>query len=156
MKTLKSILIVAILLLLASNVFAQNRQKMQRPDFGPMMEMPIELIESLNLSDEQKIKLFDLRQEHAKEAQKMREIMRSGDMTPNAAREARNAIREKHDTQLKSILNDEQYSKVVEFRKERQENNREMRDNRGNMRDSTRGGMMQNRSDRPRGGQRVN
>ena len=156
MKTLKSILTFAILILLVSNVSAQNRQKMQRPDNGPMMEMPTELIESLNLTDEQKTKMFDLRQEHAKEAQKMREVMRSGDMSPNAARDARNSIREKHDAQLKSILNDEQYSKVVEFRKERQEKNREMRDNRGNMRDSTRGGMMQNRNDRPRYNQRIN
>lgn len=133
MKTLKSILTVAVLLLLVSNVSAQNRQKMQRPNNGPIMEMPTELIESLNLTDEQKTKLFDLRQEHAKEAQKMREVMRSGDMSPNSARDARATIREKHDTQLKSILNDDQYSKVVEFRKERQDKNRELRGERGNM-----------------------
>ena len=154
MKTIKSILTVAVLLLLVTNVSAQNRQKMQRPDNGPMMEMPTELIESLNLTDDQKIKLFDLRQEHAKEAQKMREVMRSGDMSPNAAQNARAAIREKHDTQLKSILNDDQYNKVVEFRKERQDKNREMRDGRGNMRDGQRGGMMPNQNDRPRNGQR--
>lgn len=156
MKTLKSILTFAILMLLVNNVSAQNRQQMQRPDNGPMMEIPTELIESLNLSDEQKTKMFNLRMEHAKEAQKMREVMRSGDMSPNAARDARTAIREKHDAQLKSILNDEQFSKVAEFRKERQENNRGMRDNRGNMRDGTRGGMMQNQNNRPRNNQRIN
>lgn len=155
MKTLKYILTFAVLLLMVSSVSAQNRQKMQRPDNGPMMEMPADLLESLNLSDDQKVKLFDLRQEHAKEAQKMREVMRSGDMSPNAARDARASIREKHDAQLKTILNDEQYAKIVAYRKQRQESNREMRDGRGNMRDGQRGGMMPNRNDRPRNGNRL-
>lgn len=152
MKTLKSLLVLAMLVLAATSAFAQPRP-MQR-GAGPDMELPAEFLALLNLTDAQKAQLFDLRVAHAKEAQAMREAFRSGDVAPNAMREMRQAIQAKHDNELKSILNDEQYKKMTEFRAERQEKMREARQDRPAR--GQRGGMMPRNGQRPSGGNRGN
>lgn len=128
MKTLKSLLVLAVLVLATTAVVAQPRP-MQRAA-GPDVELPAEFLASLNLTDAQKAQLFDLRVAHAKEAQAMREAFRSGDVAPNALREMRQAIQAKHDGELKSILNEDQYKKMTEYRAERHAKNRELRDGR--------------------------
>ncbi len=128
MKTLKSLLVLAVLVLATTAVVAQPRP-MQRGT-GPDMELPADFLASLNLNDAQKVQLFDLRVAHAKDAQVMRETFRSGDVSPNQMKELRDAMRAKHDNELKSILNEEQFKKMTEFRAERQANNRELRDGR--------------------------
>lgn len=151
MKNLKSLLLLTVLVLATTVVFAQPRP-MQR-GAGPDVELPAEFLTSLNLTDAQKAKLFDLRVAHAKEAQAMREAFRSGDVSPNAMREMRQSIQAKHDGELKSILNADQYKKMTEFRAQRQTSNREMRD--GRPARGQRGGMMPRNGQRP-GGNRGN
>jgi Spy/CpxP family protein refolding chaperone len=152
MKTLKSLLVLAVLVLATTTVVAQPRP-MQR-GAGPDVELPAEFLATLNLTDAQKAQLFDLRVAHAKESQAMREASRSGDVAPNALREMRQAIRAKHDNELKSILNDEQYKKMTEFRAERQEKMRELREDRPVR--GQRGANMPRNGQRPGGGNRGN
>lgn len=128
MKTIKSLLILAVLVLATTAVVAQPRP-MQR-GVGPDVELPAEFLASLNLTDAQKAQLFDLRVAHAKEAQAMRDEFRTGDVAPNTMREKREALWAKHDNELKSILNADQYKKMTEYRAERQAKNRELRDGR--------------------------
>jgi len=153
MKTLKSLLVLAVLVLATTAVVAQPRP-MQR-GAGPDVELPAEFLASLNLTDAQKAQLFDLRVAHAKDAQAMREAFRSGDVAPNTMREMRQSIQAKHDNELKSILNEEQFNKMTEFRAERQEKNRELREGRQGMR-GQRGGNMPRNGQRPGGGNRWN
>lgn len=152
MKTLKSLLVLFILVLTTTAVVAQPRP-MQR-GAGPDMELPAEFLASLNLTDAQKAQLFDLRVSHAKDAEKMRETFQSGDVSPNKMKELRDAMRAKHDNDLKAILNPEQFEKMVEFRNERQAKNRELREGRQGMR-GQRGGNMPRNGQRP-GGNRGN
>lgn len=152
MKNLKSLLVLAVLVLATTAVVAQPRH-MQRGG-GPDVELPAEFLATLNLTDAQKAQLFDLRVAHAKEAQAMREASRSGDVAPNALREMRQAIQAKHDNELKSILNDDQYKKMTEFRAELQAKNREIRD--GRPARGQRGANMPRNGQRPGGGYRGN
>ncbi len=144
MKTLKSLLILVVLVLSTTSVMAQPRP-MHR-GAGPDIELPAEFLASLNLTDAQKAQLFDLRTAHAKEAQAMREEFRSGNVAPNTMREKREAIQAKHDAELKKILNAEQYKKMTEYRTELQEKNRAYRD--------TRPARGQRGANMPRNGQR--
>lgn len=148
MKTVKSLIALALLVLVTGVLSAQPQRNMRA--MGPAV-MPPELVESLNLTDAQKVKLFDLRTQHAKDAAEMRTANRSGDLSPNQIRENRVALQSRHDAQLKSILSEEQFNKIAAFRAERQEQNRSFRDGRrGQMQPGQRGGMMPGQ----RGGQR--
>lgn len=151
MKTLKSLLVLVVLVLATTAVVAQPRP-MQR-GAGPDVELPAEFLASLNLTDAQKAQLFDLRLAHAKEAQALRDEFRSGDVAPNTIREKREALRAKHDNELKSILNDDQYKKMTEYRAERQSKMREFRENRQEMR-GQRGTNMPRNGQRPGGNRR--
>jgi protein CpxP len=153
MKTLKSLMLLTIMVLVTTVAFAQQQRQVQRV-MGPDMEIPADFLASLNLTDAQKAKFFDLRIAHAKEAQVMRETAQSGDVSPNQLTELRNAMRAKHDTELKGILNPEQYEKMVAFRTDRQEYNRELRQKRQDYRGPG-NGMRPGSGQRPRGN-RVN
>jgi Spy/CpxP family protein refolding chaperone len=151
MKTLKSLLILVVLVLATTSVMAQPRP-MHR-GAGPDIELPAEFLASLNLTDAQKAQLFDLRVSHTKDAEVMRETFRSGDVSPNQMKELRDAMRAKHDGELKSILNEEQFNKMTEYRAERQAKNRELREGRQGMR-GQRGGNMPRNGQRPGGNRR--
>lgn len=133
MKTLKSIIILTVWML-AVAVTTSDAQRMTQRTGGPVGVMPAELLEQLQLTDEQKVALFDLRALHAKNLQSMREEFRTGDVSPNSMRTQREALQAEHDNQLKSILNAEQYETLVTYRKQRQESNRSMRGDRPGMR----------------------
>ncbi len=148
MKTFKTLMTLSLILLVAGVMSAQPQRNMR--SMSPAFMSP-ELVESLNLSDSQKAKLFDLRSQHAKDAVEMRTAARSGDLSPNQIRLNRTEMQAKHDTQLKSILNEDQFNKLNAYRAERQQNNRAYRDGRkGQMGPGQRGGMMPGQ----RGGQR--
>jgi len=133
MKTMKSIMILAALLLFVSVVQAQPQRGQQRmaPDAGILSA---DVAEKLNLSDDQKVKLFDLRTTQMAAMQSIREEFQSGDVSPNDMRAKREALQASHESDLKGILTTEQYQKLVTIRDERRKINRENRPGRDGQR----------------------
>lgn len=153
MKPMKPIFTIAILLLIVSVVQAQPQRGQNRmaPDAGILSA---EMADKLNLTDDQKVKLFDLRTKQMAAMQTLREDFQSGDVSPNDMRSKREALQASHENDLKGILTTEQYQKLVTLRDERQSinrNNRPGRDgqrpamHRGNRGQGGGQGMMPNR-----------
>jgi len=127
MKTMKSILTLLVLLLMVSAVEAQSQRGQNRmgpPDAGIVSA---EVAEQLNLSDEQKVKLFDLRTAQMATMQSLRQEFQSGDVSPNDMRAKREALQANHEKDLKAILTSDQYEKLVTIREDRRKMNRENR-----------------------------
>jgi Spy/CpxP family protein refolding chaperone len=133
MKTLKSIIAFAVLLLIVSVVQAQPQRGQNRMALDAGI-LSAEIADQLNLTDEQKVKLFDLRTNQMAAMQSLREEFQSGDVSPNDMRAKREALQANHENDLKGILTSEQYQKLVTIRDERQKINRENRPGRDGQR----------------------
>lgn len=86
-----------------------------------------EMTEVLQLTDQQRLQILDLRNTQMTSRQEMRSTFREGDTTPNEMRAKRDAMQEAHQAQLREILTEEQYSKLVTLREERRAVNRSQR-----------------------------
>lgn len=147
MKTLKTLSITLALILFAGVLSADAQQRgMQRGLQGGGILSP-EMTEALQLTDQQRLQLLDLRNAHLQERQALRETFREGDTTPNAMRASREAMQNNHQAQLQQILTEDQYARLQELREERRELNRSQRPGSGNRQGTMRGG------DRPGTGQ---
>jgi len=87
--------------------------------------------EALQLTDQQKLQILELRQTQQARMQSLRENFRQGDMTPNQMRAQRDELRNGNDPALQEILTEEQFAKLVELRAERRAINQANRPGRG-------------------------
>jgi hypothetical protein len=141
MKTLKIITTVLALLLVASVVDSQAQRQRQMERQGPVTGgiLSPEMTELLQLTDQQRLKILDLRNENLTRMREINTTFREGDLSRNELQARREALRASHDEQLKSVLSAEQFSKLETVRTARQqaaearrEANRTNRPGRGN------------------------
>lgn len=147
MKTLKTLSITLAILLVAGVFSADAQQRGQRSGAVQGGILAPQMTEALQLTDQQRLQILDLRNSGAIERQAMRATFQEGDTTPNEMRSAVESMRERHQDGLRQILTEEQYAKLETLREERRELNQSERSgNRGGygmMQGGNRQGMMQ-------------
>jgi Spy/CpxP family protein refolding chaperone len=119
MKTLASILGVAMLF--GSSLFAQDqptrdhaRREFRGQRFDPMMRVA----KALQLTDEQKTKMHELRQEQHKQRLALHE---DTSLSREAKREKMQQMRQDHEAKFSEILTAEQQSKLKDLRAKQHE-----------------------------------
>lgn len=148
MKTLKTLTFTLAILLFAGVMSVDAQQRGQGRNAGPQGAgiLTAEMTEALQLTDQQRLQILDLRNANMVQRQQMRDTFREGDTTPNEMQAKREEMWQEHQTQLQQILTEEQYARLLVMREDRRELNRSQRPN------NPRGaGMMQGRGNR--GGQ---
>jgi hypothetical protein len=141
MNILKIITTSLALLLVISVVDsqAQRQRQMERQGAANGGILSAEMTETLQLTDQQRLKILDLRNEHLARMRDLTTTFREGDVSPNELQARREALRTTHEGQLKTVLSEEQYTKLDAIRTARQqaaearrEANRSNRPGRGN------------------------
>ncbi|KPP99171.1 MAG: hypothetical protein HLUCCA01_11865 [Bacteroidetes bacterium HLUCCA01] len=130
MKTLKALSLTLITLLALGIFTAEAQRGMQRGSADGGI-LSAEMSEALQLTDQQKLQILELRQTQQARMQSLRENFRQGDMTPNQMRAQRDELRNGNDPALQEILTEEQFAKLVELRAERRAINQANRPGRG-------------------------
>jgi hypothetical protein len=144
MKSLKFSLVFTVLLLMVSVANAQNQRQMGPQEAGQMGQLTPEMIESLELTENQAAKFEEIRTEHFAKMTELRGEFRTGNMTPNAFRDKREALQETHQKAVRELLNDKQYATLAEIRQKQRRSAMNRQNNRG-PRD---GRMLNNRQNR--------
>jgi Spy/CpxP family protein refolding chaperone len=123
MKSLKIISTALTLLLVFSVVDSQAQRQRQMERVGPASGgiLSAEMTETLQLTDEQRLKILDLRNEHLASMRALGVTFREGDLSPNELRERREALIISHDEELKSVLTEEQFTKLEAIRTARRQ-----------------------------------
>jgi len=138
MRAVRVVLILAVALLIASSALAQEKKKREGRRGGPGGDPLAFLLRDLNLSDEQKAKIEDVRKEFGPkqaEAQKKRESIltdeqkKARDEAMKSARDAGKSRQEAFAAVQEAMkLTDEQKSKMADARKAAEEITKEMRE----------------------------
>lgn len=149
MKSLNISLVFTVLLLMVSVANAQNQRQMGPQNAGPMGQLTPEMIDSLDLTDDQSAKFEEIRTQHITKMTELRGEFRSGNMTPNAFRDQREALQETHQKAVRDLLNDKQYATLAEIRQKQRRTAMNRQDNRG-PRDGRMQNNRQNRDDNQR------
>lgn len=111
---MKKLLIIAMMFSLSFTAFAQRGQQREMPTPEQRAEMMTNrMAEKLELSEDQKKKIYDIHLENAKKRQAEREARRA---EMEGKREEMNAQRQKQNDQIEAVLTPEQKTKYAEMK----------------------------------------
>ncbi|MCW3806755.1 hypothetical protein [Plebeiibacterium marinum] len=114
---MKNLVFIAILILSLSTQLTAQRPQRNMDPVERSKKQTERMKELLELSDEQAVKIQEINLDFAKQVQEMRK----NNTDREAMRESMQTLRAEHKEQMKKVLNEEQYQKMLEDEKKMQE-----------------------------------